>query len=542
MKGMKKLGALLLAMVMVLSMSMPALAATSSTDTQFTITVKGAADGETYTAYKIFDVTYDDDAYSYTIDSASAWYGTVSAATDVFTLTQVSGTTTYIVTVNEEVENEAVIAVFTEAGVPEGAEAAVIEKAANDTVTLDVTDSGAGYYYVTTTLGSLVIIDTTNPDPVIEEKNGIPTVDKWVHENSAADDTWQHEDDADNNQSILFEINISNINGAVNLVLHDSMDSELHIADETDFHLNSIYLYTSENAEPSKLIEATLDDTTGEYVGGDYYLTEGTCTVEGCTLTNCAFEVHFLRDFDDVDATGYISLTYYLVLDEKGDSFNDDYEEIDNYAQVTFGTTSFSEVTQAETYSFGFEVFKYTGEDEEGLSGAEFNLTNESDQTAYFLYEEDLGIYLFEGWGEIPADTDYTSTLVSGSDGMINIEGLDTGTYTLTETKAPDGYNPLTDPITVIIWASYDENTGTCIDHGVLWKTNEDGSFSGLLTDDYDNTSYTDDGTVNVENNTGTVLPGTGGMGTTIFYLIGAILVCGAGVLLITRRRMSREA
>ncbi len=526
-KSMKRITGILMALVMVFALSGIAFASdvqtlSSSTDTSFTITVTDAANGETYTAYKIFDVTYTDEdsdgnvGYSYTIDSGSVWYSTVATATDVFTLTQVNGTSTYIVTVNENVEDDAIIAVFTEAGVPDGATAAATTTASGDPAqaVLDVTSSGAGYYYVTTSLGSLVMIDTTNPTPTIEEKNGIPTISKYVHENTDPDDTWGHEDDASNEDMILFELEVANINGAVNLVVHDSMDDELEIPDTSDFHMKGVTLYTSEGATGITLVEDT-----------DYTVSVGTCSVEGCPLEDCAFEIHFLRNFDDVDATGYIEITYELLLDTENDAYNDDYEEIDNYALLSYGTTSFSAQVMAETFSYGFEIFKYTGSNE-ALEGVEFELKNSGGDTAYFETETIDGktIYLFEGWTEPTGTGTYTQTLVTGSDGMIYIEGLDTGTYTLEETKALDGYNELTGPVTVTIEATYNDETGAMQTHTVTYTYGND----------------TGTGVVNIENNTGSILPGTGGIGTTIFYVIGGILVIGAAVLLITRRRMNR--
>ena len=112
--------------------------------------------------------------------------------------------------------------------------------------------------------------------------------------------------------------------------------------------------------------------------------------------------------------------------------------------------------------------------------------------------------------------------LVSGDDGMIAVEGLDADTYYLEETKAPGGYNRLAGPVKVEI--SHDVSAeGTQMTHTLKQDT--------TVVDK-----------VEIENQSGTELPSTGGIGTTIFYVLGSILVIGAAVLLITKKRMSAAA
>ena len=109
--------------------------------------------------------------------------------------------------------------------------------------------------------------------------------------------------------------------------------------------------------------------------------------------------------------------------------------------------------------------------------------------------------------------------LVTPSDGLININGLDAGTYYLKEIKAPDGYNTLTEPVTLTIAA---EHTETSIKVGL--GTVDSGTMTKIVI-----------------NNSGVVLPSTGGMGTTIFYVVGGLLMVGAAVLLVTKKRMQKN-
>ena len=120
-------------------------------------------------------------------------------------------------------------------------------------------------------------------------------------------------------------------------------------------------------------------------------------------------------------------------------------------------------------------------------------------------------------------NVDIAGTVSDATTGQITYEGLMPGTYTLTETGAPVGYNKLTEAISFTI--KFDTDT-------------KKFAFEGTAPE---NVTLKEDGTfeIRVENKSGSTLPSTGGIGTTIFYVIGAILVLGAGVLLVTRRRMN---
>lgn len=124
-----------------------------------------------------------------------------------------------------------------------------------------------------------------------------------------------------------------------------------------------------------------------------------------------------------------------------------------------------------------------------------------------------------------PASESVNQTGYTGSNGIISFLGLKDGTYTVKELEAPDGYNKLNENITIVISAALDENAQTC-----TW-TAKKGS---------DNISYKNNVfTFDVENNKGLTLPSTGGVGTTLFYVIGGLLVAGALVLLVVKKRMS---
>ena len=149
-----------------------------------------------------------------------------------------------------------------------------------------------------------------------------------------------------------------------------------------------------------------------------------------------------------------------------------------------------------------------TGGAEGGNADSTVNVTKE-----YVTVDSDGRV---SSWTE---DKNAASTLISGTDGLFKVLGLDHGTYYLEEIKAPAGYNLLKEPVEVVISAAHKENSDTVSAETVITVNGADA--------------------IVVENNAGATLPETGGIGTTIFYMIGAVLVLGAVVLLITRRRMA---
>lgn len=179
-------------------------------------------------------------------------------------------------------------------------------------------------------------------------------------------------------------------------------------------------------------------------------------------------------------------------------------------------------------FTYELDTTKVDGENNTNLQGAEFKLKNVAGKWATV---DDTG--KVTGW----ADTEETgSTLTSGTDGLFKVIGLDEGTYYLKETKAPAGYNLLAKEITVVITATTASE----------WTDGQPSSALTKLEVTADNAAGTGDTNtgiagITIANNKGATLPETGGIGTTIFYVLGAVLVIGAGVLLVTRRRMNKN-
>ena len=181
-----------------------------------------------------------------------------------------------------------------------------------------------------------------------------------------------------------------------------------------------------------------------------------------------------------------------------------------NSAWITYGTsTTPSEKMTATVKTWSFNVKKVDPANGKPLANAQFALstTNSKDGTIKFKQAGEGGSTTYVRAANQNADGLLT-IITTDDSGIFTLQGLDSGTYYLLEVKAPDGYNALSGPITVTV--------------------NADGTVSNFA-----------DGTVPVENSKGTVLPSTGGIGTTVFYVVGGILVVGAVVALVTKKKMS---
>lgn len=220
------------------------------------------------------------------------------------------------------------------------------------------------------------------------------------------------------------------------------------------------------------------------------------------TITDgCTFELkindNILQPNDVVTVTYYGQVNSSAVIN--GDNTNE--------AKLTYGTNGNSTYEKTTTKVFGFKVFKHAGTDKTTLlAGADFRLYKTVGETTYYAQFDSNG--LLTGWA-----TEATAsgvTITSNNTGALVLNGLDAGTYYLEETKAPDGYNKLITPVTVTI------------------------SKEGVV-------SPAENGIVYVSNNAGATLPSTGGMGTTLFYVIGGGLMVAAVVLLVTKKRMENK-
>ena len=207
------------------------------------------------------------------------------------------------------------------------------------------------------------------------------------------------------------------------------------------------------------------------------------------------------------------------VVKESADTDN----KLDNKAYLIYNNNPYTkdgyrEIPDEErVYTYGIQVTK-TDNDKEKLAGAEFNL-KQGEETLKFV--KDGNVYRLPLAAEITdGNVTKTTTLVTDSSGLIMIKGLDLGTYTLVETKAPDGYELPADPETVITLADDKDNSGAS------------AAPDGILNNDSNGTVET-----TVVNTKPGIIPVTGGVGTALFTIFGLLLMSGAVILVVTVSR-----
>ena len=490
MKYMKKLMTLLAVLTLALAMAVPAFAAGNTG----MITIDNAVTGTTYKAYRIFDLeSYDTDknAYSYKLNSAWNGFPTYSTTIDGNT---VSATDFFSV-------NSAGYIEWSDAKKDAGADFAKLAKAFVDAnsiacdkketasgATVTFTDLTLGYYLVDTSLGPLCSLDTTEPSVTIKEKNSDTTIEKKIVING---DEKVDSNSAGIGDTVNFSITITVKDGAPKgYVLHDQLSG-------LTFNPDSLKV---------KIGTTTLTANT------DY-------TLETNPTDGDSFDVKFkdgkLKPNDVVVVTYSATVAANATIAGAGNT---------NKAKLEYNGKHSTE-EETTTYVWKLNVHKYTLDStnkEVALSGAKFVLYRK-DGTDKKYYAKLAGGKI-DGWVTNQSDA---TTLETTGTGDISIEGLNVGTYYLEETEAPAGYNKLTGPIEVEITAATSATSGS---ETVQYKNSSETSYTPAT-----------DATVKVLNSAGTQLPSTGGIGTTLFYVIGGVLMAVAAVLLVTKKRMNNK-
>ena len=487
MKHLKKIGSLFLALVMILAMSVSVYAGN--------ITIKNGANGSEYAAYKLLNAT-DGGAgkFSYTVNDKYR-----SVLEKVTSKTKESEIVSYI----SELDATALRAFADEIY------ANIKNMSAEKTTDSDTfADVEPGYYLIAETkLGnaedtySLVMLDTAgNENCEVKTKEDKPTLVKKLKEKNDSTGQvtdWQDGADYDVNDVIPFKLTgtVSN--------LYDSYKT---------------YYYAFHDVMSAGL---TFDKTSvvvkvdGVKISPNQYSVKTNNLKDGCT-----FEVVFddLKKVSGVTANSIITVTYKsqlngnAVLGEHGNVNKAQLEYSNNPRGDGKGETPWDNVI-VFTYKVVVNKIDQAGDP---LEGAQFTLTKKT-----------------KNGTDVVKTMDVNTTLT-----QFTLSGLDDGEYTLTETVTPAHYNTIS-PITFTVTA----------DHKIDWdsistRDNVLTSLSGEkkvgeITFNVDKKAGTL--TTDVVNNIGTTLPGTGGIGTTIFYVVGGGLMVAAAILLITKKRMENH-
>lgn len=538
----KKLISGLLSVVMLLVMATTAFAANNSSNGS--ITIKNATVGETYSVYKVFDLTYSENggnvAYSYTSGENDAFLTALKGSGSPFDLTETQVENKYSVTLKADKDASAIStwlktneSLFAEKKIGESV------KATKSTVTFS--NLPYGYYYVTSTVGTVATIDSTTPNVNVVDKNQKPT---WDNKNPDSEETpGKVIVNADGTKSTINSANYGdtvNFSVAVNAVSYTKNaagDTKLvtyyHIKDTLgagfDLNADSVKVKVGDT-ELTKDTDYTLNQNgktfTVDVPFGEKYGSNAVIEVTYSATVNKDAVIAGEGNPNEAKFTYSTDSNY----DPNKPSYDPTKPGEDNYPKKPDNPTyddSKKKTTTTYVYALGVKKVDETGK---ALKGAEFAVSNISAKPT-----ADKGVYEY-----CAADTDGAKTqFQTNDDGILIIKGLAAGDYSVKEVVAPEGYNLLENAIDVTASNSDVKNYTTTI---TTYK-NADGKVVNEVTED----AISTDVSVNVVplvvvNRAGTELPSTGGMGTTLFYALGGVLVTGAAILLVVKKRMERSS
>lgn len=477
MKTTRKLFTVLLALAMTLAMAVPAFAAETGS-----ITITNPQGDHTYTAYKIFDVTYSGKNYSYTISDADDAFNTVKTYADKdangLKLEAVANTANpkkYNVSIDSTKFSAASFAEHLKTNVSSLGSGTAFTK---DGTTGKVKVSGLdlGYYFVSGTSGTVCELATAK-NIEIRDKNEALDIEKTV----------------------------------------DDTDGTVEVGQKLTYTITGKVPSTKGYTEYTYQVTDTM--TEGLTFNKVDKVTIGEMDVTANADINkngngFAVSVNMMNYQDHIDEP--VVITYTATVNEKAIQRDKETNTATlKYSNDPANKNSFKENpgVEVDVFSFNIVINKYaTGNESTKLEGAKFVLKNASDK--YYKYDDVTKVVT---WIENKSAATEVSTNAKGA---ARFDGLEAGTYKLEETAAPAGYNQLTKDIIIVL-----NQKGSATIDGAASTPGVDHSL-----------------TAGVANSTGTMLPETGGTGTAIFVALGALTVICAGVFLVTNKRMSKES
>ena len=517
MKKLKKMMAMVLAMIMAMVLAVPAFAAET-----YTITINNDKKGHTYEAYQIFKGDLSGDVLSNV-----EWGTGVDGDALLNALKEDESIGSRFTECTNAAEVAEKLAEFTSNSSDLDAFAAVVGKYLSNAAGTSTEEAGpytitnlsAGYYFVkdSQSVGGedaqtkfiLELVQNTTITP----KSGTPTVDKEVYDEpedaeNNAEDGWGETADHAINETFQFKLTAT---------IPEAADMNAY----KSYYINFVDTWsdgvTFENIDSVHVNDTELGET--EY--------EVTMTENGMNVTITDIIPHLGEGKDLAGSTVTVIYSAHLnenaeVTNSSGDTDNQNTVKLEFSNNPNWdgsGDPDKGETPEDTVWVFTYEVknTKVDGSNENApLAGAGFRLYSDEECTneIQLIFDEDKGAYR-----PVKGEETGVEMFSAESTGVFNIIGLDAGTYYLKETTIPGGYNEMSpNPLTVTIKAEHEE-----------------------LTEESCNVTLSEDSKMQNEivNNQGSTLPETGGVGTTMFYIIGSILVFGAGVLLITKKRMS---
>ncbi|WP_278800924.1 SpaH/EbpB family LPXTG-anchored major pilin [Bifidobacterium pullorum] len=534
-KNMKaKALAVLAALAMMLGLGAVASATAYAAESSGTLTVSGSSDfkGKNATAIRMFSATKNDDGgYGYVLELAWAEFfktnentketmaglegDALSAAAYQYVMgldedsdtanLETDGTDTKLV----KFASDAKAWALSHDGALNRLTTSTTDGAtqSGDTNTYTVTFSSPlayGYYLLYPEGGSTsvarhndaMLVNVTDPATTVTVKSEYPTVDKTIIDKPESDQKGTAASDAQIGDTVWFQL-------------------ESKVPDMSEY---SSYVFKFHDTLSDGLTFNA--DSVTVKVGGTA-LTETSDYTVSQSRQNITIDLTSLYNKYKDQAGAAIVVTYSATLNESAVIGNDGNE---NSATVEYtnnpitGGTGTSQPDITKTHTFEFTIDKYTGAAYDGdatrLPGAQFHIVKgetAGDGTTMKFQQKTAGDAT-DPLVVIPLQSEGTelTPLTTPESGKITVSGLADGTYWIVEDKAPDGYNKLAEPIKVVITANYDETTGELTSHTVTYGDESTAAGNNVIP---------------VQNNTGTLLPGTGGMGTVLFTVAGVALI-----------------
>ncbi len=506
MKNMKKVIALVLATVMVMAMGINVFAQNkdSGQGGSATITITNASNGETYSVSKLFDATVSQSTDSEGTSTSIAYTGDIPASLSAYFEKNAQGN----------------ISLKEGADITQEAFQNALKAWAKDNVTASVVSDGTelnftnlkyGYYVVTTTQGEgLITVDSTRPNAKVIDKNTTPPVKDLK---KSADKT-----DVNIGDTVTYTVSFGTAN------------------------------YIDGEKGPEQIVEYTIKDTPATGSLRNITVTSIIVDEDGKTDTKDDQTTLDVQQFADGKITipwvgtdkktslykngATLIITYTAIV---ADTASIDGQGNKNTISVTYKTDKGTEPEPSEytddetifTYAIAIKKVDQAGKN---LAGAKFQFP------FYVKADKDTdGAYVYAG--KEPGEG-LVNELTTPDDGLIIVKGVKTGEYSVTETEAPKGYNKLTAAVIVKATKTGKTTTSTTVyldKDGKIVDTHTEGGSDVLVS--IDELAATPAVAVN---KTGAELPSTGGIGTTMFYIVGSVLVIGAAVMLVSKRRMVR--
>lgn len=400
--------------------------------------------------------------------------------------------------------------------------ATVSAGATNGNYTATFTGLDYGYYVVAVpgaTLANtsgqyatLVSVDSTNVNANI--KGSLPTVDKKVQVNGNGADTA----DAKIGDTLTFTLTST----IPDMSAYDTYTFNFKDTLSKGLTYGDITSVTVEGVDAPLVKDTDYTVTTTPAAAGNTLLTVGMTDFKNKQQTNAGKK---------------ITVTYTATLNENavvGGAGNVNSATIQYSNDPSSTGTGESEPDKVRVFTYGFTVDKYTGDNYNDaatrLAGAEFTLTAKGDTSAIKFVQVNAGsatedaVYRVAKAGETAGTT---TTITTPANGKVVFQGLKNGEYTLTETKAPAGYNKLASAIGVKVDGKNDGIGTTNATVNITYNNDNNDTT-------YDQTAS--NGVIPVQNKSGAILPGTGGMGTIAFTVIG-VLVIALGVAWTLKRK-----